>query len=32
VAFLLLVALLIAPVAIADYRRGVLPFDRLGKH
>jgi hypothetical protein len=32
VAFLILVALLIVPVAVADHRRGVQPFDRLGKH
>lgn len=30
--FLVLVALLIVPAAVADHRRGVQPFDRLGKH
>jgi hypothetical protein len=30
VAFLVLVALLTVPVAVADHRRGVQPFDRLG--
>lgn len=28
--FLILVMLLIVPVAVADYRRGVRPFDHLG--
>jgi hypothetical protein len=32
VAFLLLIALLTVPVAVADHRRGIRPFDRLGKH
>lgn len=31
-AFLILVALIIVPVAISDWRRGIQPFDRLGKH
>jgi hypothetical protein len=32
VAFLLMIVLLAVPVAVADRRRGVQPFDRLGRH
>ena len=28
----LIAALLVVPAAVADHRRGVQPFDRLGRH
>ena len=31
-AFLLLIALLAVPIAVVDHRRGVRPYDRLGRH
>lgn len=30
--FLIITALLIVPVAVAEHRRGIQPYQRLGRH